>query len=70
MLIMAGCPRMRWAAKLLDSLSANAGMTGLGLFVTAIVQTFRKKLDLYHAIFVVHIIYSLGIIVYVSGALA
>ena len=61
---------MRWAAKLLDSLNANAGLTSFSLLVTAIIQTFQKKLDLYHAIFVLHIIYSLGVIVYLSGALA
>jgi len=69
MLVTAVCPRMRWAAKLLDDLNTNAGMTGFGLHVTAIVQTVRKELDLYHAIFVLHIIYSLGIILYLSGAL-
>jgi hypothetical protein len=44
-------------------------MTSLGLLITAVVQTVRKQLDLYHAIFVLHIIYSLGIVFYLSGAL-
>jgi len=53
----------------LDSLITNAGVTGFGLLITAIVQTVRKQLDLYHAIFVLHMIYYLGVIVYLSGYL-
>jgi hypothetical protein len=54
----------------LDALHTNAGLTGFGLLITAIVQTFRKKLDLFHAILVLHIIYSLGLILYLSGELS
>lgn len=69
MLITAGCPRKPWAVKTLEALNANAGLTGFGLLITAIVQTFRKQLDLYHAILVLHMIYSLGLILYLSGEL-
>jgi len=67
--ITAVVPRRRSTKKLIDALNANAGLTGFGLLIAAVIQTFQYRLDLYHAIFVLHIVYFLGIIVYFSGAL-
>jgi hypothetical protein len=68
-LITALIARRRSTEKLLDALNANAGVTGFGLLITAIIQTFQKRLDLYHAIFVLHVVYFLGLFAYFSGAL-
>ncbi|KAH9011989.1 hypothetical protein EDB84DRAFT_988567 [Lactarius hengduanensis] len=65
--ITAVIPRRRSTEKLIDALNANAGITGFGLLIAAIIQTFQNRLDLYHAIFVLHIVYFLGLIVYFSG---
>jgi len=66
-LITAVIPRRRSTEKLLDALNANAGVTGFALLIAAIIQTFQGRLDLYHAIFVLNIVYFLGLIVYFSG---
>jgi len=52
----------------IDALNVNAGLTGFGLFITASILTFQKRLDLYHAIIVLYIVYFLGLVVYFSGA--
>jgi hypothetical protein len=43
---------------------------GFGLFMTAVIETIREGLDLYHALFVLNIVYFLGAMVYYTGALA
>jgi hypothetical protein len=53
--------------ELLDGLYKNAVLYGLGLVLTAGIQTLQKQLDLYHAIFVMQIIFSLDF-VYAYGA--
>jgi len=58
-----------WKEKLLNDLWANAGLMGFGLFITAVIQTVRESLDLYHAIFVLNILYFLGAIVYFPAML-
>jgi len=59
-----------WKEKLLNDLYTNAGLTGFGLFMTAVIETIREGLDLYHALFVLNIVYFLGAMVYYTGALA
>lgn len=60
-LLLALVPQMPETEELLDALYANAGLSGLGLLVTAIAQTAAGQLSLFHAIFVFHILFFLGI---------
>jgi hypothetical protein len=53
--------------ELLDGLYKNAVLYGLGLVLTTGIQTLQKQLDMYHAIFVMQIIFSLDF-VYAYGA--
>jgi len=46
---------------LLSVLSTNAAVSGTALVITAIIQTAQHKLSLYHAIFIIHMLYFLGV---------
>jgi hypothetical protein len=48
--------------ELLDGLYKNSVINGLSLVITAVIQTMQKQLDLYHAIFVMQIIFSLNFV--------
>ncbi|KAI0250810.1 hypothetical protein BJV78DRAFT_537311 [Lactifluus subvellereus] len=61
MLLLALVPKMPETEEVLAALYSNAGLSGLGLLVTAIVQTATRQLSLFHAIFVFHILFFLGI---------
>ncbi|KAI9455211.1 hypothetical protein F5148DRAFT_1226572 [Russula earlei] len=50
------------ATELLDGLYKNSVLYGLGLVMTAVIQTFQEQLDLYHAIFVMQIIFCLNLV--------
>ncbi|KAK2462573.1 hypothetical protein APHAL10511_005416 [Amanita phalloides] len=52
---------------LLEVLVGSAGISGFALLVTAIVETAKGQLSLYHAIFVIHVLYFTGIMVAPSG---
>ena len=67
MLLMAIIPEIEITKPLLEVLVGNAGISGLALLITAIVQTVQKKLSLYHAIFIIHMLYFTGIMVAPSG---
>ena len=67
MLLMAIIPEVEITKPLLEVLVGNAGISVLALLVTAIVQTVKKQLSLYHAIFIIHMLYFTGIIVMPSG---
>ncbi|KAH9035618.1 hypothetical protein EDB85DRAFT_1889202 [Lactarius pseudohatsudake] len=54
--LAAVIPRHRYTTDLLDSLYINAIFYGLALLITVLVQTIQGQLDLYHAIFVIHIL--------------
>ena len=54
--------------ELLDGLYKNSVINGLSLVITAVIQTMQKQMDLYHAIFVMQIIFSLNF-VYAYGML-
>ena len=54
--------------ELLDGIYKNSVINGLSLVITAVVKTMQKQLDLYHAIFVMQIIFSLNF-VYAYGML-
>ncbi|KAH9042125.1 hypothetical protein EDB85DRAFT_1918063 [Lactarius pseudohatsudake] len=60
MVLLAIVPRMPHTEELLNALYSNAGISGLGLLVTAIQQTASKHLSLFHAIFIQHILFFLG----------
>ncbi|KAI9443222.1 hypothetical protein H4582DRAFT_2054282 [Lactarius indigo] len=60
MVLLAVVPRTPNTEELLNALYANAGISGLGLLVTAIQQTFSKELSLFHALFIQHILFFLG----------
>ncbi|KAH8998576.1 hypothetical protein EDB92DRAFT_1835966 [Lactarius akahatsu] len=61
MVLLAVVPRTPHTEELLNALYSNAGISGLGLLVTAIQQTASKqRLSLFHAIFIQHILFFLG----------
>jgi hypothetical protein len=66
-LLTALTPENECTTELLDGVYKNAVLYGLALVMTAVIQTLQKQLDLYHAIFVMQIIFSLDF-VYAYGA--
>ena len=60
MFLLALVPQTPHTEELLNALYANAGIAGLGLLLTAIIQTAQGQLSLFHAIFILHILYFLG----------
>jgi len=48
--------------ELLDGIYKNSVINGLSLVITAVIQTMEEQLDLYHAIFVMQIIFSLNFV--------
>jgi hypothetical protein len=60
MLLLALIPQRPNTKELLNALYANAGIAGLGLLLTAIIQTAQKQLSLFHALFTLHILFFLG----------
>ncbi|KAF8341135.1 hypothetical protein F5887DRAFT_385657 [Amanita rubescens] len=67
MLLLAIIPEAEFTEPLLEVLVGNAGISGLSLLVTALVETAKKQLSLYHAIFIIHMLYFTGIMVVPSG---
>ena len=67
MLLVAVIPETASTAPLLHGLITNAGISGVALLITAIIQTSKHSLSLYHAIFIIHILYFTGILVAPSG---
>ena len=66
-LLISLLPETKLTTELLDGLYENTIFLGLGLVISAVIQTIQGQLDLYHAIFVMQIICSLDF-VYVYGA--
>jgi hypothetical protein len=62
MLLSVLTPENEYTDEILDGLYANSVINGLGLVITAVVQTMQKQLDLYHAIFVMQIIFTLNFV--------
>ncbi|KAH9997868.1 hypothetical protein BJV77DRAFT_777104 [Russula vinacea] len=60
MILLAIIPRTPNTEELLNSLYTNAGISGFGLLLTAIIQTALNQLSLFHAIFILHILFFLG----------
>jgi len=61
-LLISLIPETELMTELLDGLYENSVFLGLGLVITAVVQTLQNQLDLYHAIFVMQIIFSLDFV--------
>jgi hypothetical protein len=59
---MALTPENEYTGELLDGIYKNSVINGLGLIITAVIQTIEKQLDLYHAMFVMQIIFSLNFV--------
>ena len=66
-LLTALTPENAYTTDLLDGLYKNSVLYGLALVMTAVIQALQTQLDLYHAIFVMQIIFSLDF-VYAYGA--
>jgi hypothetical protein len=62
-------PETGRTTELLDGLYQNSVFYGLSLVITVVIQTLQEQLDLYHAIFVMQIIFSLNF-VYTYGMTA
>jgi len=60
MVLLALIPQTKHTEELLNALYANAGIAGLGLLLTAIIQTAQKNMSLFEAIFVLHILFFLS----------
>ncbi|KAI0257998.1 hypothetical protein BC834DRAFT_975731 [Gloeopeniophorella convolvens] len=56
MILTALVPYAEPTHELLDDLNLSAVLYGLSLIVTAVIQTAQGQLDLYHAIFVIHML--------------
>ena len=67
-LLTAITPENGHTDELLDGLYENPVINGLSLVITAVIQTMQKQMDLYHAIFVMQIIFSFNF-VYAYGML-
>ncbi|KAF8986307.1 hypothetical protein BDQ17DRAFT_1376230 [Cyathus striatus] len=52
---------------LIEVLSANAGISGAALIITAIIQTAKGQLTLYHSIFIIHMLFFLELTMSPSG---
>ena len=61
-LVTAFTPEGDHTTELLDGLYKNAILYGFSLVMSAVIQTIQKQLDLYHAIFVMQIIFSLDFV--------
>ncbi|KAH9968427.1 hypothetical protein BGW80DRAFT_662161 [Lactifluus volemus] len=60
--LMALIPENERTSEVVNSLYENSVYYGLALVLTAIIQTLQTQLDLYHAIFVMQIIFSLNFV--------
>jgi len=60
MVLLGLIPQTPHTEELLNALYANAGIAGLGLLLTAIIQTAQNNLSLFEAIFILHILFFLG----------
>ena len=60
MFLLAIVPQTPETVELLTSLYITAGTSGFGLLLTAIIQTAQHQLSLFHAIFILHILFFLG----------
>ncbi|KAH8995055.1 hypothetical protein EDB86DRAFT_1208308 [Lactarius hatsudake] len=61
-LLISLIPENEITTELLDGLYENSVFYGLALVLTAVIQTLQHQLDLYHAIFVMQIIFSLDFV--------
>jgi hypothetical protein len=61
MLLLAVIPVTPYTEELLGALYANIGISGLGLLLTAIIQTAQNQLSLFHALFILHMLFFLGV---------
>ncbi|KAH9167476.1 hypothetical protein EDB89DRAFT_2074821 [Lactarius sanguifluus] len=61
-LLVALIPQNTYTTELLDSLYMNAIFYGFALLITVLVQTIQGQLDLYHAIFVMHMLVCLTVL--------
>ncbi|KAF8341134.1 hypothetical protein F5887DRAFT_919124 [Amanita rubescens] len=68
MLLMALIPEIPGVTTpLLDVIANGAGISGVALLTTAMVETVKGQLSLYHAIFIIHMLYFTGVMVAPSG---
>ena len=61
-LLTALIPENEYTTELLDGVYKDAVLYGLALVMTAVIQTLQKQLDLYPAVFVMQIIFSLDFV--------
>jgi hypothetical protein len=61
-LLAAAIPQNKYTSELLDELYINAVFYGLAILITVLVETIKRQLDLYHAIFVVHMLSCLTVL--------
>jgi hypothetical protein len=52
------------------SLVVALGINGLALIITAVVQTASKRLDLYHAVLIIHMLFFLGMTILINPLLS
>ncbi|KAH9969603.1 hypothetical protein BC827DRAFT_1161358 [Russula dissimulans] len=59
MILLDVIPRARATEELLNALNAIAGLSSLGLLLTAIIQTALNQLSIFEGLFVFHVLYFL-----------
>ncbi|KAI0246905.1 hypothetical protein BJV78DRAFT_1157561 [Lactifluus subvellereus] len=60
--LIALIPENEHTSEVVNDLYENSVFYGLALVLTAVIQTLQEQLDLYHAIFVMQIIFSLNFV--------
>jgi len=60
MILLAIVPRTPYTEELLSALYAAAGFSGLGLLLTAIIQTALNQLSIFEGLFVFHVLFFLS----------
>jgi hypothetical protein len=60
MILLAIIPRTPNTEELLSALYAAAGFSGLGLLLTAIIQTALNQLSIFEGLFVFHVLFFLS----------
>jgi hypothetical protein len=63
----AEAARKSGGAELLEIVSSGAAISGVSLLITAVTQTAQGQLSLFHAIFVIHMLYFTGIVIVPAG---
>jgi hypothetical protein len=60
--LAAAIPQNKYTNALLDDLYMNAVFYGLAILITVLIETIKRQLDLYHAVFAIHMLSCLTVL--------